>query len=348
MTTEPYALKAASDELLVNLAGSLASLHAARDFHELAGLFERLGERCVGAALTVLLLSDDSGGYRPVTGSLRRPAVVESLREGLGVDLIGKNQEVAFACHHVEATSTPAWFDVGDLFAEAEAATDNRRCVIVPIGVAGEGLGAGLFVVSESRTSATFSSILAEHAGVAVKRLRELDQARRLRGIDSELWIAGEASLRESLATELSRARRYGGSVGLTLLRIDCEGDLRTKYGHFYTDHMLRRVGGFLRSAIRDTDVLGTIARRFAVIHPATAREGSGVAAERLTEAIGSMLSKNYPELELSLIARISADCVASPADGVTVNELIECVLAQRDETGLIAGSLTEQSATEP
>jgi GGDEF domain-containing protein len=332
VTSEPFARTAGTSEPLINLARSLASLHAARDLNELAGHFEHLGERCIDAALSVLLLADESGDFRPVAGSLRRPAAVESLRRELGIERITQFEDVSSAWQYVVTTRTPQWFDLEDLFAVSQESVAGRRCVMAPIWVAGEALGAVLLAVPETDVSATFVSILAEHVGVAVQRLRELDRARRLRALDPDLWIADEASLREALAHELNRARRYGGCVGVTLLGIECEADLVARYGGFYTSQLLRRVGARLTSAVRDTDVLGAIGRGFAVVHPGTNPDGARVAADRLMDDVGSMLSANYPELELSLIARISADSVASPDDGTTANELIESLLAKRRE----------------
>ena len=68
----------------------------------------------------------------------------------------------------------------------------------------------------------------------------------RLHGIDAQLWVPDSEALRANLAQELNRARRYGGSVGLTLIRLDCAPVLRVRYGAFYTDHLLRRIGAFL------------------------------------------------------------------------------------------------------
>jgi diguanylate cyclase (GGDEF)-like protein len=319
-----------SNEPFINLARSLASLHAARDLNELAGHLEHLGERCVDAVLAALLLTDDSGEFRLVSGSLRRSAYVESLRQQLQVERITQNQDITSAARHVAATRASQWFSVAELFGESPEAAAGRHCIISPIWAGGEALGTCLLVAPETPAATTSIAILVEHIGVAVQRLREISRARHLHGIDPNLWIADETSLREALTHELSRARRYGGSVGVTLLSVDCADELRERYGGFYADQLLRKIGGRLTSVVRDTDVLGTLGGGFAVIHPATTQAGALIAAGRLMDEVGSMLSSSFPELELSLISRITTDSVASPDDGKTAGELIARLLAAR------------------
>jgi GGDEF domain-containing protein len=325
----------------LNLARSLASLHTARDLSEVAGHFEHIAERCIGAPLSILLLANESGDLHAVAGSLRRPVARESLREELVIQRIAQNEEVVSAWNYVVSTRTPQWFGVEDLFGAAPGAIAGGRCVMTPIWVAGEALGACLLAAPETPASAAFVAVLAEHAGVAVQRLRELERARRLRELDADLWIPDEASFRDALSRELNRARRYGGSVGVTWLRVDCEADLVARYGAFYAKQLLRRIGGRLSSSVRDTDALGVLARGFAVVHPATGSDSAGVAAERLVDEVGSMLSAAYPELELSLISRISACSVASPDDGATADELIERLLSKRVEPAVSGLELT-------
>ncbi len=242
------------DHSLAELARLTACLHTSRDLGELASHFERIGEQCVGASVAGFVVPDEAGKYRIAAGSLRRPAAVETARRRLGLDRLGENDDLIAALHHVGANQDSRWFDLQDLFPDRWSDAPVRECVLVPIWTEGEAIGLGLFVVDHTASASLLSAILSEHTGVATQRLRALEQARRLHGTDAALWVPDTATVREALGRELSRARRYGGSVAVSFLTVDCADELRQKYGNFYTDHLLRRVGNLLRSSVRDTD----------------------------------------------------------------------------------------------
>lgn len=317
------ALDLDSGESLANLARMTATLHAARDRQELAGRFEYLGERCVDAAMTLLVLADDADTYRPVLGSLKRPAATDALMRELGIGRLSENAGAIDVLRHVGAGNAARWLQLSEVFGDQNASGGDRSCVVIPLAWEGESFGVGVFVVEPTRRAEQLIAILAEHAGIAAQQLRAREAARRLHGIDPLLWVPDGDFVREALTRELSRARRYGGPVGVALVRLRCAADLRARYGNFYTDHLLRKVGGQIASAIRDTDVLGAVDGDFVVIQPGTARDGAWVAADRLSESIGVMLSSHHPELELSIIAEIAVVAAASPDDGATADALL-------------------------
>jgi GGDEF domain-containing protein len=311
---------------VTNLARMTVPLHASRDLAEVAGHFEHLGERCVDATLTLLILSEEDSGLRVIEGSLRRPPVLEAVRIRLGVQRLSENPDLADACFVVMRTGTAQWFELREIFPAASEDLERERCLVTPVAFAGETLGAGCFVAGETARTAALTTLLADHAAVAVQRVRAHSSARRLHGVDPLLWIPDAESVRENLAHELARARRYGGPVGFTLLSLECVAELRVRHGGFYTDHLLRRIGSHLRTAIRDSDSLGALAEGFAIIHPGADRAGAETAATRLAESVGTMLSSSYQELELSLLSSIDVASVASPDDGTSADELMAAV----------------------
>jgi GGDEF domain-containing protein len=331
MDGRPASTTVEFDRSLAELARLTACLHASRDIGELASHFERIAEQCVGASVAAFVIPDEAGTYRVTPGSLRRPAAIEMTRRQLRLDRLRENDALMAALHHVGANQDPRWFDLPDLFQDCPQEMAGSQCELVPIWIAGEPIGLGLFVVEQSDETGSLSSILCEHAGVAVQRLRALEQARRLHGTDAALWVPDTASVREALGRELSRAHRYGGSVALSFVSVECAEELRQKYGNFYTDHLLRRVGNQLRSSIRDTDTLGAAEGGFVIVQPATNREGADIAVARLADDVGTMLTANYPELELALISRISHASVISPEDGTSADELLVKLLTAQD-----------------
>ena len=87
------------------------------------------------------------------------------------------------------------------------------------------------------------------------------------------------------LRREVARARRYGNEVGVALLRFESEAEVRAKFGDFYTDHLMRRIGSQLVAQLRDTDVVGALDGGYAIIHTETSLDGtqlsSGACANR-------------------------------------------------------------------
>jgi diguanylate cyclase (GGDEF)-like protein len=173
-------------------------------------------------------------------------------------------------------------------------------------------------------------NILAAHAAVAIYQLRQRDEGRRLHSVDRRLWVPDEDFLVAQLKREVTRARRYGREVGLALLALENEADIRYRFGDFFTDHLLRRIGGQLLATVRDSDILGALGGRYAVIHTETGLEGTRLSAGRLRDVVVDMVARRFPEVPAP---EISVRCVAFPASGATVEALIgELEGATRDQ----------------
>jgi diguanylate cyclase (GGDEF)-like protein len=324
---DPTSAARLQTEAYTYFARMLSSLHAATDFPGLASRFEFVGERCVGAALSVLVLRDEGDVYRPVPGSGTTPSVVAAMWSTLQIDRLSQNNEAAAAFSQVVSQRLPRRFNLDAIFSETADAARGLVCDVTPLSFGGEFMGVGLFVIDPEAETAVFAPILSEHAAVAVQRLRLYEQARRLHGTDPALWIPDEAFFRSELRRELSRARRYGSQVGVALLRVDSVEKVRDRFGDFYAGHLLRRVGLHMTEAIRDTDALGALDGGFAVIQTGTSPEGTLISAERLCESVAKMLAHQFPELELSLIAQISATTANAPEDDTTLDGIIAKLL---------------------
>lgn len=310
-------------ERLLYLAEQLAGLHASTDLGWLAGRFELLGEKALGATLTFVAMRDERGAYRAVSSALARPAVARDAWEQLGIDALARNAAAADSFVAVEKIGRPAAVRVGDLFPSANAEMSERDAVVAPLLCDREFLGVGVFLVEGSPMVEQIASMLAANAAVAISQIREREDARRLHSVDAKLWVPDSHFLLQQFQREVNRARRYGREVGLALIRVDNEADVRERFGDFFTDHLLRRIGSQLLASVRDSDILGALDGAYGVIHTETGLAGTQLSANRLRDQAMEMVSQRFPEVpEL----RLSVRAVSYPATANSFDALLSAL----------------------
>jgi GGDEF domain-containing protein len=308
-----------ADGSLIYLVENLATLHAASGMPWIAGRFEFLGEKALGAALSILALPDETGSYRAVASASPRTAAARALWEALNVDNLPDNTSAASIFGEAEGHARPVRYRLSELFPDsAHAGTEDA--IIAPISFNREMIGVGVFVVEPADLVEAMATILASHTAVAIHQLRERDEARRLHSMDGRLWVPDEAFLLAQLSREVARSRRYARELGVALLRFESEGEVRAKYGDFYTNHLMRRIGSQLLAKLRDTDVVGALDGGYAVIHTETSLAGTELSSDRLRDSVLQMIAQRFPEINEP---RISVRAVAYPASAATVEDLI-------------------------
>jgi diguanylate cyclase (GGDEF)-like protein len=310
----------AVDGRLIYLVENLTSLHASPDLPWLAGRFEFLGEHALGATLTALVMPDEAGTYRPVPSTSPRPAAAQALWDTLKVGRLAGNEEAAAVFRAAEGSPLPQAYDLANLFGGL-AGGRTETAFVVPIAFHREHMGVGLFLVQDpEEMTDKIAATIASHAAVAIYQIREREDARRLHSVDPALWVPDEDFLRAQLRREITRARRYGRDLGIALLRLENQGEIRAKFGDFYTSHLMRRVGGQLLSSVRDTDVLGALAGAYAILHTDTGAQGTRVSAHRLRDTVGKMIAQRFPEAPAPAI---SVWIAALPEHGETMEALL-------------------------
>lgn len=305
---------------LLYLAEQLAGLHASTDLGWLAGRFELLGEKVLGATVTFLAMPDERGAFRAAASSLARPAVARDAWAGLGIDALAGSAEAAQLFVAQETAAHPAVVRVGDIFPTTSPELVGREAIVAPLLCEREFLGVAFFLVDASPMVEAIAEVLAANVAVAVSQIRERQDARRLHSVDPTLWIPDDHFLLEQFRREVNRARRYGREVGLALLRVENEGDVRARFGDFFTDHLLRRIGSQLLESVRDSDVLGAFAGGYAIIHTETGLTGTQLSAERLRDYAVEMVRRRFPEVGG---VRISAHAVSYPTTSSSVDGLL-------------------------
>jgi diguanylate cyclase (GGDEF)-like protein len=107
--------------------------------------------------------------------------------------------------------------------------------------------------------------------------------------IDALTGLANRRAVEEILASEISRAQRFGHDLAVVLLDLDRFKEINDSFGHAAGDAMLREVSRLLLSLARQGD---TVARwggeEFVVVLPETDLGGAQRFAERLRRTIES------------------------------------------------------------
>ncbi|MBF6600618.1 MAG: diguanylate cyclase [Dehalococcoidia bacterium] len=304
---------------LLYLAEQLASLHASVDMAWLAARLEFLGEKALGAALTVLALVDEAGTYRPLPPSPQAPARARALRDELKVAAISGDDASAILTLG-EQESRPVVLAARDVFGVAPGDGSGADVIVAPVVYNRESIGVALFLVEPTALNQQIAATLCEHAGVAIYQLRQREEARRLHSIDPILWIPDETFLIAQLKRELSRARRYDRTLGVAALRFESERGVRRQFGDFFTDHLMRRIGSHMLAQVRDSDVLGALGGRYAVIHNETSLSGTRLSGERLRDAAVQMVVQRFPEVAEP---RISLAVAAYPDSADNLEDLL-------------------------
>jgi diguanylate cyclase (GGDEF)-like protein len=121
--------------------------------------------------------------------------------------------------------------------------------------------------------------------GVRAQRLQE-QQERQLARIDPLTGLGNRRAFEESLAREVSRARRHETPLSLLLVDIDAFKQVNDGFGHPAGDDCLRGVANALRLAVRGHDrCFRWGGDEFAVLLDSD-RDGASLVCRRLTETV--------------------------------------------------------------
>ena len=168
------------------------------------------------------------------------------------------------------------------------------------------------------------AAVLVEHAAIAIHNAMLYQKSIR----DRLTKAATHAHFEKRLASEVGRAKREGGKVGLVMIDVDDFKGVNDTYGHDTGNAVLKHVAKTLGESVRAADVVGrgksaTVARyggdEFEVILPGADRAGTLRAAERMVAELGAKkLAHGSGKLRLS----ISVGGAVYPDDARTAHDL--------------------------
>ena len=126
-----------------------------------------------------------------------------------------------------------------------------------------------------------------ERADERAEELRQLsqesDELRRLISLDDLTLLLNRREFLKRFVAEIVRSRRHGHELALVIVDIDDFKSVNDTYGHAAGDEVLRHLGGFLQTEIRQSDVGARVGGdEFVVLLPETDLEGAINSAEKL------------------------------------------------------------------
>jgi diguanylate cyclase (GGDEF)-like protein len=161
---------------------------------------------------------------------------------------------------------------------------------------------------------------LASHAVVALDNARLHRIVERQALVDGLTGLANRRQCEETLASELARVERFGGSLAVVVADLDWFKDVNDRYGHPAGDAILREVAGLLQETLRDVDLAGRWGgEEFLLILPGTDLAGGARVAERIRLALAGRIALSADGTPIPVTA--SFGVAATPPAG-TASEL--------------------------
>ena len=163
---------------------------------------------------------------------------------------------------------------------------------------------------------------LAAQAAVALENARLHRIVERQALVDGLTGLANRRQADATLASELARAERLGGPVGLILADLDDFKAVNDLHGHPTGDTVLRDFAQTLLETVREID---TAARwggeEFAVVLPGTDLEGAAHLAERVRRALAR---REIVSADGVLVAVTASFGVTASGLSTTMSELVD------------------------
>jgi diguanylate cyclase (GGDEF)-like protein len=132
---------------------------------------------------------------------------------------------------------------------------------------------------------------LASHAVVALDNARLHRIVERQALVDGLTGLANRRQCEETLASELARVERFGGSLALVVTDLDWFKDVNDRYGHSSGDAVLREFADLLQDTVRDVDLAGRWGgEEFLLILPGTDLAGGAQVAERIRTGLAGRI----------------------------------------------------------
>ncbi|HUK95040.1 MAG TPA: sensor domain-containing diguanylate cyclase [Gaiellaceae bacterium] len=130
---------------------------------------------------------------------------------------------------------------------------------------------------------------LAHRAGPAIENARRFREARQLADLDALTGLHNRRYFYETLAREVSRARRYGRQLALIVFDLDDFKAINDRIGHLAGDAVLAETAERVRDVVRSADIACRVGGdEFAVILPESSTADADQLYDRLLGVISS------------------------------------------------------------
>ncbi|MEN9567188.1 MAG: hypothetical protein RLZZ69_2384 [Cyanobacteriota bacterium] len=180
------------------------------------------------------------------------------------------------------------------------------------------------------------SKTVAQNIAMSFASLELQEQLRYQSLRDPLTRLYNRRYLEESLGKELDRAQRKQQFIGIIMIDIDHFKNFNDTYGHSVGDLVLKEVGNYLLSQIRQYDLACRYGgEELVIVMPDTTIGDTVMRAEEIRVGI-KQLNLKYDEQEIeSITVSIGVSCF--PDDGITSEQLIQAAdkaLYQAKEEG--------------
>jgi diguanylate cyclase (GGDEF)-like protein len=203
--------------------------------------------------------------------------------------------------------------DALQLGSPRETSSGEAHAMAHPLlGTVGDGVAVGVVSVGRSGKAFTQSERELFHylAGQAARSMESVDQHETVTrdSLTDELTgLSNRRAFDDALASEVERAKRFGGTLGLVLIDLDDFKAVNDSHGHPQGDVVLREVARVLRESSREIDHPARYGgEELALVLPGTDIEGAFNLAERVREQIEAL---HVPRLDGSGTLRVTASC---------------------------------------
>ena len=171
---------------------------------------------------------------------------------------------------------------------------------------------------TDLKTLGTFANL----ASVAIFNAQLFEEVQRLSITDGLTGLYVYRYFSTRLSEEITRARRFGGSVTMILFDVDHFKEINDRHGHPFGDKVLKEVSTQVKKCIREVDSPARYGGdEFAIILPGASCDMARRIAERIQTAISSPGIKSDSVIEK---ITISIGIAAFPEDADTDKELIK------------------------
>src|SRR6476469_4588926 len=194
----------------------------------------------------------------------------------------------------IEATSAAGGVLVGNSGSLITAGYPDRGSerLEVPLQAGSVSFGSLILFGDEFSEEDRMTAIsLASHAVVALDNARLHPIVERQALVDGLTGLANRRQCEETLADELSRVERFGGSLSVVVADIDWFKDVNDRHGHPAGDLVLGEFAALLQETVRDVDLAGRWGgEEFVLILPGTDLEGGTQLGERIRVALAGQI----------------------------------------------------------